>query len=82
MLLLWQRETRFLEKAARRQLLGLSEQASSGMGILLSVFRKLSYFMVIQIETDCSYLKGSEKGRSTGLCLFMSQKRITWLRGQ
>lgn len=69
MLSLWQREGRFLEKAARKQLLGLSAQATSGMEILLSVFSKLSYFKVIQIGTDCSYLKGGEKGRSTRLCL-------------
>lgn len=69
MLSLGQRETKFLETAARKQLLGLSAQATSGMGILLSVFSKLSYFKVLQIETDCSYLKGGEKRSSTGPCL-------------
>lgn len=80
MLSLWQRQSRFLEKAARSQLLGLSAQATSGIGILLSVFGKLSYFKVIQIERDCSFLKGGEEGRSTGLLSFMSQKKMTWLK--
>ena len=57
-----------LREGCQKAITLLSAQAMSGVGISLNVFSKLSSFKEIQVETDCSYLKGGEKGRSTGLC--------------
>lgn len=54
-----------LREGCQKAITRLSAQAMSEMGILLS---KYSFFKETQVETDCSYLKGGEKGRSTGLC--------------
>jgi len=64
-----------LRGGCQQAITGLSAQSVSGMGILLSVLSKLISFKQIQVETDCSYLKSGEKGRSTGLCSSSVRKK-------
>lgn len=47
--------------------------------LCLGVFSKASFVKEIQVETDCSELKGTERSRSAGLCSLALGKKITQL---